>query len=100
MNTAKNNSHLRLYAEIRQDIEAGQLESGERLPGERALSLSHNIPVSYVRKALKMLEHEKFIELKEKKGAFVCGFSAMNKYEKKIGFLTPELNEYMDRRDK
>lgn len=59
--------------QIRQQVAAGQLRPGDRLPAERDLSLQFNVSRNTLREALRALEHAGMIELRKgaSGGAFI-----------------------------
>jgi GntR family transcriptional regulator len=63
--------HYQLSEILRGKILAGELGSGERLPGEYALCREYQISRGTVRKALGTLAHEGYIYSEQGRGAFV-----------------------------
>lgn len=62
-----------LYRQIVEEIEAGRLKNGEKLPSKRALCAHLHISQSTVETAYGMLTAEGYLRAKAKSGYFVCG---------------------------
>lgn len=62
-----------LYRQIVEEIEAGRLKNGERLPSKRALCAHLHISQSTVETAYGMLTAEGYLRAKPRSGYFVCG---------------------------
>ncbi|MGD8191088.1 GntR family transcriptional regulator [Brevibacillus ginsengisoli] len=56
---------------IKEDIEAGRLQSGERLPSEAELSKRLGVSRATLREALRLLEEEKIVVRKHGVGTFI-----------------------------
>ncbi|MFC9441136.1 GntR family transcriptional regulator [Nocardia sp. NPDC057030] len=56
---------------LRQQIHAGELSPGDRVPGEAALTEQYRVSVPTVRQALAVLRHEGLIEAKHGVGTYV-----------------------------
>jgi GntR family transcriptional repressor for pyruvate dehydrogenase complex len=64
--------------QIRAVIERGDLEPGDRLPTEQALSQDLDVSRSSIREALRVLEAEGLIEVRRGAGAFVAPRASWN----------------------
>ena len=64
--------YLQVIDKIKQDIDAGEYEAGERLPSEFELSKKLGISRATLREALRMLEDENVIVRRHGVGTFVC----------------------------
>lgn len=61
-----------LYENLRNDIEAGRLRPGEKLPSKRAMAEYYRIGVKTVVHAYEQLVAEGYLEAKEKRGYYVA----------------------------
>ncbi len=86
---------------IREDILAGRLAPGERLPSKRALAGHLGVSVVTVENAYLMLEDEGFISSKARSGFYVNEVPRMNRElpDTKGPGLIPEENNVRDRRE-
>ena len=64
--------YLFLYHKIREDITAGRLQAGEKLPSKRTLATHNGISVITVEYAYHLLADEGYIRSRERSGYFVC----------------------------
>lgn len=64
--------YLQVIDKIKQDIETGVYEAGERLPSEFELSKQLGISRATLREALRLLEDENIITRRHGVGTFVC----------------------------
>ena len=64
--------YLYLYYKIREDIAAGRLTAGERLPSKRTLATHNGVSVITVEYAYRLLADEGYIQSRERSGYFVC----------------------------
>ncbi|MGN1095544.1 MAG: PLP-dependent aminotransferase family protein [Eubacteriales bacterium] len=64
--------YLYLYSEIKKDIVAGKIKSGEKLPSKRTLAEHLGISVITVEYAYELLSDEGYIFSRERSGYFVC----------------------------
>lgn len=62
---------------IGERIQQGLYAAGHRLPSVRALSLEHEVSISTVQQAYRMLEQQNLVEARPKSGYFVCQKSAL-----------------------
>jgi len=69
-----NSLYEHLYGLIREDILAGNLKPGDKLPSKRKMAANHSISVITVENAYEQLALEGYIEPVEKKGYFVASF--------------------------
>ena len=65
-----------LYEYIREDIRAGRLTAGTRLPSKRALSANLGVSVATVENAYAQLIAEGYAESRERSGVYVCAIGA------------------------
>lgn len=72
-----------LYQHIREDIAAGNLKTGDRLPSKRALAENLGVSVATVESAYAQLIAEGYVESRERSGYYVCavGFPQNRKRE-------------------
>lgn len=70
--TAGESLYEQLYRRIKEDILAGRLASGEKLPSKRMLSQHLKLSVITVKNAYEQLLAEGYIYAEEKKGYYVC----------------------------
>lgn len=70
------NKYYSLYSFIRDDILAGRLKSGERLPSKRALAENLSVSVITVQTAYEQLLAEGYIYSEERSGYFVASVNA------------------------
>ena len=61
-----------LYQSIRDDIAAGRLPAGSRLPSKRAFAAHNGVSVITVENAYRLLADEGYIVSRERSGYFVC----------------------------
>lgn len=61
----------RVAARLRGQIEAGELRSGERLPGQRELARTFAVGIGSVREALALLCEEGWVETRAGSGTYV-----------------------------
>ena len=66
----------RVVAAIRDQVEQGQLRTGDRLPPERDMALQFGVSRTALREALHTLAAMGFVELRHGRGVFVTGSSA------------------------
>jgi GntR family transcriptional repressor for pyruvate dehydrogenase complex len=63
---------LAIAAELRRQIESGELKPGDRLPGHRELAGAFSVSVGSVREAISMLVSSGLIETQAARGTFVA----------------------------
>lgn len=66
-----NNKFIRIYEDIAARIRTGEIEAGTLLPSELDLSESYQTSRETIRKALKMLSEEGYIQKIQGKGSIV-----------------------------
>lgn len=66
-----------IYKMIRRDIEAGNLQKGEKLPSKRSLAEHLGVSLITVENAYQMLKEEGYIEPRERSGYYVCEIHAI-----------------------
>lgn len=64
--------YLRIYRDLKDQLEAGQLAPGERLPAQRALAEEYGVTVMTVRQALLLLEQEQLVVTRHGLGTFAA----------------------------
>lgn len=64
--------YLRIYRDLREQIQLGALAPGERLRTQRELAESYGVTVMTVRQALQLLEQEDLVVLRHGLGTFVA----------------------------
>ena len=67
--------YVHLYQCIKDDLTAGRLKAGEKLPSKRSLAEHLKISVITVQKAYELLQRDGFIETVQGKGTFISGAS-------------------------
>ncbi len=82
--------YLYLYESIRQDILAGRLSPGEKLPSKRSLADHLNVGVITVANAYAQLETEGFVEAEPKRGFFVRDISDLQTKKQNPVFVPEE----------
>jgi GntR family transcriptional repressor for pyruvate dehydrogenase complex len=60
-----------IISRIRLMVEKGELSAGDRLPSERDLSAAFRVSRPSVREALKALENQGYLEIRQGKGTFI-----------------------------
>lgn len=68
--------YLQLYHYIKQEINTGHLESGEKLPSKRSVSTALTISINTVESAYEQLEAEGYIEARARSGFYVAQLQA------------------------
>ena len=68
--------YVQIMDRIREQISAGILEPGEKLPSVRELAVQLSINPNTIQRSYKMLEAEGWIASMPGKGCFVCGLPA------------------------
>jgi GntR family transcriptional regulator of arabinose operon len=78
-------AYLKLRDTLMNDIKAGKLKGGCRLPSENSLSKKYGIHRHTVRNSLRLLEEAKLITSQPGKGWFICNSRKQNNYtDKKV----------------
>ena len=75
METGDRSKWKRLADHLRQQIQAGQYQYGDRLPSEARLQQEHGVSLTTVRLAIARLRSEGLVENRAPKGTFVVGSS-------------------------
>ena len=65
-------SYSRVASEIRQLIQSGRLQPGEKLPPEHSLCEQFKLSRITIRRALQLLEGERLVESRHGSGTYVC----------------------------
>ena len=104
--------YMQIMDRFRDQISAGVLEPGEKLPSVRELAVQLSINPNTIQRSYKMLEAEGWIATVPGKGCFVCGLPAytdeqrlelLNAFDKsvaallRIGFTRKELSERIEK---
>ncbi|MGC9522615.1 MAG: GntR family transcriptional regulator [Anaerolineae bacterium] len=64
--------YRQLYYQLREAIEDGELEVGNRLPSERQLAAEYGISRLTARKAVTLLRKEGYVRAHQGRGSFVA----------------------------
>lgn len=67
--------YLDLASRLREQIELKHFKSGDKLPSVRQLSSEHQVSISTVQEAYRVLEREQLVESQPKSGYFVCNIN-------------------------
>jgi len=65
--------YIQLCDKLRNAISNSELPVGMRLPSERLLAAQHGIDRGTARKAIRQLQHEGYVEVRQRRGYFVVG---------------------------
>ena len=71
--TVEQPAFVRVYRAVADEIAAGRLRAGDRLPTERSLCASHGVSRATVRRAMAELAVDGLVERPERRRAFVAG---------------------------
>ena len=74
--------YVQIMDRFREQISAGILEPGEKLPSVRELAVQLSINPNTIQRSYKMLEAEGWIATVPGKGCFVCGLRSYSDAEK------------------
>ncbi|MCQ2558697.1 MAG: PLP-dependent aminotransferase family protein [Oscillospiraceae bacterium] len=72
-NTGEKSAYLRIYEAVREDIQNGRLQPGEKLPSKRMMAERTGKSVITIEHAYALLLDEGYIYAREKSGYFVSG---------------------------
>ena len=85
-NNSSESLYVQLYKSIRDDILAGELQGGEKLPSLRSLSKSLNISITTAQLSYNQLLVEGYIVSKPQSGYYIAEVSS-SKQKEKLEFL-------------
>ncbi|WP_344009027.1 GntR family transcriptional regulator [Streptomyces thermospinosisporus] len=78
--TERQPKYLRIAAQLRAAVEAGEYGPGERLPGENELMAEHSVARMTARQALGVLQAEGIAEARKGAGVFVRDFRPIRRH--------------------
>lgn len=92
---AASNIATKIFREVRRRILSGELNAGERLPGERELAAEHDTNRNTLREAVRRLEQARLVSVRHGQGVTVADFRKSGTLELLAPFLEagPDLTE-------
>lgn len=87
--------YFQLMDRLKQQIISGEIKPGEKLPSENELSKAYGISRHTVRKALKILENDGYVEAQHGRGTFCSERMRHMKRSKNIAVVTTYLSDYI-----
>ena len=80
--------YLVLMEQLKEDMLAGRIRPGDKLPSENVLADIYNISRHTVRKALGILENEGYIAAEHGRGTFCCDRTRGSRPTKTVAVIT------------
>ena len=65
-------AYIQIYRQLRDDIVAGRLKDGAKLPSKRFAAAELGVSVITVEHAYELLEEEGYIQSRQRSGYYVC----------------------------
>ena len=87
--------YLVLMEQLKEDMLAGRIRPGDKLPSENALADIYNISRHTVRKALGILENEGYIAAEHGRGTFCCDRTRGSRPTKTVAVITTYISDYI-----
>ena len=87
--------YFQVMDRLRQQILSGEIKPGGKLPSENELSREYGISRHTVRKALRILENDGYVEAQHGRGTFCSERMGHMKRSKNIAVVTTYLPEWL-----
>ena len=87
--------YFQVMDRLRQQILSGEIKPGGKLPSENELSREYGISRHTVRKALRILENDGYVEAQHGRGTFCSERMGHMKRSKNIAVVTTYLSDYI-----
>ena len=78
-------AYIQIYRQLRDDIVAGRLKDGAKLPSKRFAAAELGVSVITVEHAYELLEEEGYIQSRQRSGYYVC-FGGEHRTEAVLSF--------------
>lgn len=87
--------YIQLFERLKENIEQGVYQDGQRLSGENEMALEFGISRQTVRQALSVLEREGLIERRQGSGTYVRKVEPRHKRSWNVGVIATYISEYI-----
>ncbi|WP_433249017.1 GntR family transcriptional regulator [Streptosporangium sp. CA-135522] len=90
-------AYLQIADDLRQEVAAGRLKLGERLPARRQLAQRYGVAVETVRRALNELAHDGLISTQSTRGTYVVKAPDRNEPSSELQQVMTEVRRLAER---